>query len=634
MLNNQAKQMLDWTFIQNHLIEKAISEEAKMRMHTLEMHSDIHLVNNALEETTEARRLLDIQSSVPLHGLEGVKAVLDKLKREEVLRPMDFWTIAGFVKDAARMKRYMDGKSEAAPKISAYALSIKPLEAIYESIVNAIYHHVVIDEASNTLSRIRKQIGRLEGEIKSKLQNYISASAYEGVLSEALIAQRNGRYVIPVKSMHKKTIGGHIHDRSRSGGTLFIEPEAVRKLQNDLDALKIDEENEVYCILANLSNEVASEWHALYTNYECLVTYDFIFAKGKLSKQMNAIRPEINTLGALIIVNGRHPMLGKNAIPLNVSLSTTQRHLIITGPNTGGKTVTMKTIGLFGMMMQCGLHVPSEAGTSLPLYSQILCDIGDGQSVEQNLSTFSSHITNINAILKAADKRALVILDEIGSGTDPSEGMGIGIAVLEALDQKGAQILASTHYNEIKIFASENKAFINGSMGFDILSLSPLYVLTLGEAGESSALHIAYRLGMDKAIVDRAYALANREHKTFEPTSLLQPDGTQVVLAGHKTPRSEYAPKAPPKFQVGDNVWIHTMKRSGIIAESHNAKGEYAVLVMGKKIRVNHKRLSLYINGEALYPDDYDMDIALKSKTHRKSEKAIRKGKKNVILDH
>lgn len=641
----KTKKMLDWLFIEDQWTQYATSEEVKEKIKGLDMMVDPYLIQNAIEETQEARALLDMSSSVPLHGLEGIKGILDKLKREEVLRANDFWQLSGFIKDCEKMKQFMVDKAYAAPKITAYALSIHALDDAYQSIIHAVYHSEVLNSASSALARIRKQIDRTEADIKAKLQNYISGGQYANVLTNPLISQRNGRYVIPVKSEHKKTIGGQIHDRSRSGGTIFVEPESVRKLHDALSTLKIEEENEIYRLLAELTNDIAKDLSKLWLNYECMVTYDFLFSKGKLSKLYDGHSAEISPRGDIKIVSGRHPLLGKGAVPLTLELKRSRRNLVITGPNTGGKTVTMKTIGLFCMMMQHGLQLPCEDGTSLPLFENILCDIGDGQSVEQNLSTFSSHITNINDILEEAHSKSLVILDEIGSGTDPSEGMGIGIAVLEALNKKGTYILASTHYGEIKQFATTHPDFISGSMGFDIKTLSPLYRLTLNEVGESSALHIALRLGMDKALIERAHELAYHAKKTYENQSyqeIEEIDCSKANLISEpvsddtmrlKESRSPFEPKKKSKFKVGDNVLVHTMKRTGIVAETENSKGEVTVLVMGRKIKVNYKRLSLHIEGSELYPEDYDMNIVLKSKEQRKVGTALRKGKKGVVGD-
>lgn len=634
-LQEKTKQMLDWNFIEEKWLEYAISEEAKEKIKKNKAWNDYYLIRSALEEVEEAKSILNANSSVPVNSLEGIKVIMEKLKREEILAEKECWKTAMFLKDCSKMKRFMQDKIDLAPKISTYAQSINPIEDIYRGIIEKVFHGNVIDSASAKLMKLRKNINRNEQEIKVKLQGYLNAGPYSGMISEAIISQRNGRYVIPVKSEHKKSVGGQILDRSRSGGTLFVEPQAVKKLHDQIAALKIEEETEVYRILSEITNLLYGCLPALYLNYECMVTYDFVFSKGKLSKFYKGESPVISEGRVIDIRRGRHPMLGEKAVPLTVVLDEDNRHLIITGPNTGGKTVTMKTIGLFCLMLKNGLQVPCERGSQLPIFEKIFCDIGDGQSVEQNLSTFSSHITQINRILSEADERTLVILDEIGSGTDPSEGMGIGIAVLEELHFKNAMILASTHFGEIKTFANNHPHFINGSMGFDIQTLCPIYQLSLGESGESSALHIARRLGMSQRLVERAHEIAYKRKQKYEsPLAIFSPEKKmdlnqkQVLVE-----KSKYAQKKASSFKVGDNVWVNTMQCTGIVMETENSKGEITVLVKGKKIKVNHKRLALYIDGQELYFEGYDMDIVLKTKEQRKVNKAIKKGHRGLVGD-
>lgn len=628
----KTKKMLDWFTIEKKLVDYAISDEAKKRCATLDYMTDPFLIRSHLEETTESRAILNYGTSIPLHSLNGIGEILDKIKRDEILRPLELTKVQGFIKDTQKMIRFMSDKVFIAPKVAMYAQSMSPLHSLCEEISLCIANGVVLDTASTTLLKLRKKIEHTEEQIKSKLQSYLSSSQYSSMLSDAIISQRDGKYVLPIKSEHKRNFDGNVLDRSRSGGTFFVEPAAVKKLHDTLQGLKIDEENEVYKILTILTEQLASQHQPLYVNYECMIAYDFLFAKAKLSLNMNACSPEINLEKELKIINGRHPLLGKEPVPLSLELNQNVRNLIITGPNTGGKTVAMKTTALFSLMAQSGLHVPADPGTRLPLFKAILCDIGDGQSVEQNLSTFSSHITNINEIVDLADADTLVIIDEIGAGTDPSEGMGIGIAVLEHLNLKGCFLLASTHYNEIKRFAEMHPDFSNGSMAFDLHSLQPLYKLEVGKSGESNALHIALRIGMSKHLIERAHEIAYKEKKNYEPYKMSSPKKeVQPLLKNSET--RHFSSKKQVTFSVGDAVFIHTMKRTGIVCERMNRNGEVGVMVMNKKIWVSHKRLSLYLEGKDLYPEAYDLDIATKTKSTRKKEKALSKGVKGIILE-
>jgi len=644
-MTTKSMKMLDFQEIIDQLKDYAISENVKKKIDTLEIYTDYYLINRHLSETTEARSILDTSNSVPLHGLVGIQGLLEKLLRHEILRPVEIEQIANFVKDTGKLKRFMTERMEFAPKVAGYAYSIESLETLQTELLRCISSGRVDDEASGALSKLRKKIEFLEDRIKSKMHDYLMNSQYGGMLTDVIISQRDGRYVIPVKSEHRKSIDGLVMDRSRSGGTVFVEPAAVRKLSDELTQVRIDEENEVYRILSELTNLIASHYDALHLNFEVMITYDFLFAKAKLSRKFEARAAEINTSAYLNIIKGKHPLLGRNAVPMTLELSKQNRNLVITGPNTGGKTVTMKTVGLFCLMTQAGLHVPCEEGTTLPIFETILCDIGDGQNVQQNLSTFSSHINNIIQIVEEATHKSLVILDEIGAGTDPGEGMGIGIAVLEALNEKKAYILSSTHYNEIKAFAQTHPDFKNGSMAFDLKTLKPLYMLEVGKAGESNALHIALRIGMPEKIISRAHEISYKEKQSFETfnqeyveainengmkSSTDPQDGKIDSLADDKSEfekPSIFTPQKESRFKVGDSVYVHTMKKNGIVYESENSKGEIGVIVLNKRIKVNQKRLSPYIDSKELYPEEYDLKIVFESKENRKKDKLIGKGK-------
>ncbi len=654
-MNENTFRMLDVDQIKSELKGYAVTEMVKAKIDALDIHTDIHLIKRHLNETSEARIILDQANSVPLHALMGIKGLMDKLNRHEVYRASEIEQIAGFIKDAARIKRFMLNYEASAPKVAGYAQDISALEPLYETLSRCVAAGRVDDQASGTLQKIRKKIDVIEDKIKSKLQDYLVNTQYANMVSDAIISQRDGRYVIPIKSEHKRNFDGLVLDKSRSGGTFFVEPAAVKKLSDELSQLKIDEENEVYRILSELTNDIAEHRVKLTLNYEILEHYDFLFAKAKLSRKLQGIEAEVNLSRRLHIVGGRNPILNLSAVPMNVTLTDALRNLVITGPNTGGKTVAMKTIGLLCLMTQAGLHIPTLEGTSLPIFKKILCDIGDGQSLLQNLSTFSSHIKNIMHILEETDDETLVILDEIGAGTDPSEGTGIGVAVLEALNRKRAFILASTHYNEIKIFAKDHPDFTNGSMAFDLKTLSPLYRLEVGKSGESNALNIALRIGMPPEIIKRAFEVAYKdkddsqsvlewnqreEHLDFKDLDSAQDivKPSDVIAIEHSSKDvsskdiSPFAPRTKSIFKVGDGVWVHTMKKNGVVCESENAKGEVGVIVLGKKIKVNHKRLSPYIDSKELYPEAYDLNIVLESKENRKKDKLISKGKGQGII--
>lgn len=650
-LNNKTVELLEYNKIKEILKGYALSEYAKDKIDELEPMVEQGLIEKNMNETTEARRIVDRSSGVPLQSLMGMKSIMEKVKKGLILSPEELELISAMLRDVYRVKNFMKDREDIAPTITAYALSTYELKEVQEEIDKAIVRGRVDDRATSALLKIRKKINILEERIKTKLEALLRNEKYKGYLQDILVSQRNGRYVIPVKSEYKKQIGGNIHDKSESGSTVFIEPEEVKKAQDELNICKIEEEKEVYKILSILTNMVCSKEREININIETLAYYDFIFAKGKLSKFMDGVSADFNKENYINIKNGKHPLIGRNAIPLNFEVGNKYRGVIITGPNTGGKTVALKTVGLLTMMAQSGLHVPVEKGSEFGIFADVLVDIGDGQSIEQNLSTFSSHIKNIINILQCADRYTLVITDEIGSGTDPSEGMGLAVAILEGLYNKGSIICATTHYSEIKDFANNHEGFINGSMEFDINTLKPLYKLNIGEAGESNAFLIALRLGMNKEIIERAHEITYKEVKEYEEYKAMNfntkdevknIDESKVThdIQIQKLKNAEKSMviseklKEKPKFVIGDCVFVSFMNRTGIICEGENSKGEYGVIIMKKKFKINKKRLSIYIEKDELYPEDYDFDIVLKSKEYRKKDKLMQKNHvKGLILE-
>ena len=402
---------------------------------------------------------------------------------------------------------------------------------------------------------------------------------------------------------------------SNTGGTCFIEPSAVAKLNEELGALQIEEDNEVRTVLYTLTALIHDDMPSIKINMEAMETLDFIFAKAKLSLAMKATQIHLTEEREIRLLTAQHPLL-ENGVPLDFALGDSTRGLIITGPNTGGKTVAIKTVGLLSLMAQSGLHVPADNSSSLCMFDSVRCDIGDGQSISQNLSTFSSHMTNITGILEQATEQSLILFDELGSGTDPAEGMGIATAILEELLAKNCLFTVTTHYPEIKDFASSTEGVVNARMAFDIESLMPLYRLEIGEAGESCALYIAERLGLPEHILTRA-----REITYTTPQTKPRANG-EIITVKPMEIKEETAEKPIPKsqrYKIGDSVIIYPKKDIGIVYQRANEKGEIGVQVKGKKIMINHKRIKLKVAASELYPDDYDFSIIFDSVEARKT---------------
>ncbi len=632
-MNNNALKILEYKLIIEELSNYAISEITKERIIKLMPSTDIIKIENNLLETTEARKIVDISSSIPLHSLEGIKDIIHKIEIGGVLNPEELVKIKGLLKDGRKLKRFMKDKDYVAPNVSMYSLSISELKEIEEEIDRCIDRNRVIDGASNSLMKIRRKKYSLEDKIKEKLERLIKSAKYKGKIQDNLITTRNGRYVIPIKAEYKKEIEGTIHDKSSKGNTVFLEPAPIKKLHNELNILEIEEEQESFRILAELSNLVVSYIKEIKMNMDTMLEYDFLLAKGKYSKVLDGMSVKVNEKAYIKIVKGKHPLLGKDAVPLDFEIGKDYNSLVITGPNTGGKTVSLKTVGLLTMMVQTGLHVPVKEGSEFAIYVDILADIGDGQSIQQSLSTFSSHIKNIINILKCADKYSLVIIDELGAGTDPGEGAGLAMAVLEELHRKKATILVTSHYNKVKDFALQKDGFENGCMEFDINSLKPLYKLSIGKSGDSNAFLISLRLGMNKEIIERAHEITYKDKRIYNEFKEVN---KEKEIRIHKEKVYEYKKnkerrrkyeqgKIESEFKIGDCVYINTMERTGIVYEEEDSKGEIGVIVMKEKYHINKKRLSIYIEAKELYPEEYDMNIVTKSKDYRKKDKLLSK---------
>ena len=573
-MNEKSKELLEYNKVKEILKGFSISEIGKKLIDELEPSLDINIINKNMDETTEARAITNMTSSIPLHSLSGIKNVKDKINKGMVLNEEDLSLLSGLLKDINKMKIFMEQKQDVAPTISLYSNSLFELSDLKEEIDRCIILGRVDDKASSKLSKIRKKIRILEDRIKAKLDNVLKNAKYRDCIQDSIVSVRNGRYVIPIKSEYKKSVEGNIHDKSSSGSTVFIEPIEVKKAQDELNICKVEEEKEVYIILSTLTNMVTTYERELNIDIETMGYYDFIFAKGKYSKSIGANSVNVNNNNYINIINGKHPLIGDNVVPLDFKVGDKYKGVVITGPNTGGKTVTLKTVGLLTMMVQSGLHVQADKESDFSIFIDILVDIGDGQSIEQNLSTFSAHIKNIIDILSVADNKTLVIMDEIGSGTDPGEGMGIAVSVLEEVYSRGSIILATTHYSEIKDFAKNHKGFINGSMEFDINTLKPIYKLNLGKPGESNAFLIALRLGMRKEIIERAHKVTYKEEKDY--SNYKWDDNIKlcnnIVIQNHKQQVEKLKSvekkasiskkqKKKSRFNIGDCVYVSFMKK-------------------------------------------------------------------------
>ncbi len=629
---------LEFNKIIDMLCENAISDHTKNKLKELKPYLDERKVLASLKDTTEARKILDHIGSPPLASMKDIPMLLELSEKGAMLIPEQLSQIGLFINSCKRMKAFLQRAESLNVDIASYGYSFYAFTDLCDQIDQCIRNNMVDDNASKDLKDIRRKISQIGAQVKAKLETQLRSK--KEWFSEGFVSMRNGRYVLPVKKEYKNMVNGSVLDISSSGSTYFIEPTAASKLRDELSILEIEESNEERRILYILSDLVSEKAPEIRMNIEGMETLDFIFAKAKLSIDMKAVPPIINTDRRIHIKNGRHPLIDPSScVPLNFTIGEGIRGVVITGPNTGGKTVTLKTVGLFEMMAASGLHVPCESA-DLCLNNSILCDIGDGQSITENLSTFSSHIMNIIHILSASDRDSLILLDELGSGTDPAEGMGIAIAVLEELRKKECLFVVTTHYPEIKEYANQTDGFLNARMAFDRESLKPLYQLELGEAGESCALYIAKRLGLPTHMLKRAYEEAYIKHvgthrTTPEDAFLYQESSATMptkATLGNVVPQ---VIKAPPvkiintrsqRFQVGDSVMVYPQKKIGIVYRTANEKGEIGVQIQKNKELVNHKRLQLKVSADQMYPEDYDFSIIFDTVANRKARHKMNKG--------
>ena len=501
------------------LAAQAVSETARAQAMALRPSGDRAVVATRLGETSAAASMMVVKGSPSFSGVKDVRAALQRADMGGALNTRELLDIAGVLQAARCVRSYGTGERQDKTSIDYLFSALQANRFLEEKIFTSITgEDEIADSASSELASIRRLIRAASARVHDALQKIISSPSYAKALQEPIITMRSERYVVPVKAEHKGAVPGLVHDVSASGATLFIEPMAAVKANNELRELRAREKTEIERILAELSAECAAHREDISSDFDVLVRLDLIFAKAKLAYQLDAIAPEL-TDKQLQLRRARHPLLPKDtAVPIDVSLGGEFDTLVITGPNTGGKTVTLKTIGLLAAMTQCGLHIPCADGSTMPVFDEIMADIGDEQSIEQSLSTFSAHMTNIVRILKDCDDRSLLLFDELGAGTDPAEGAALAIAIIERGRKCGALIAATTHYTELKVYATTQPGVMNASCEFDVDSLRPTYHLLIGIPGKSNAFAISERLGLPQEIISDARSRVSTESASMEAT--------------------------------------------------------------------------------------------------------------------
>ncbi|WP_340005898.1 DNA mismatch repair protein MutS [Paenibacillus sp. FSL K6-0276] len=636
-MNLQSLNTLEYEIIKAELGRHAVSYVGKKAVEELTPMNNLSTIQRAMEETSEAKELLERGSSVPIPSLEGIEWIMSLMGTGYLYSEQDFTAVATFLKSCSQLRKYMASKEQSAPRIAAYASSLLELNHVRETIDRCIRFGAIDDGASKGLERVRKRIGVAKERLHKKIDGIMSR--HQSILQENIYSQRGGRYVIPVKREYHKQIKGSVLDQSTSGQTVFIEPDEIAALQIELDLLLGEEAREEAVILSMLTSLVEQEQTALRLNIEVTGTYDFIFAKAKFARTLGATAVTLNARGFLRMNGGRHPML-KGMIPISLEIGKGYKSLIITGPNTGGKTVVLKTLGLLTIMAQSGLLIPVEEGSEFTVFTDVISVIGDGQSLAQSLSTFSAQMKSIEGMLRDASKGVLLLIDELAAGTDPGEGIALSIAILEELNRKGANIIVTTHFNELKAFAAATTGFQNARMEFDKETLQPLYRLTIGEAGESYALQIAKKLGIQDDVIKRSWQIVEAQQERLQKGSgeawgsLFNKDvekGNATLTAKeHENVEIDATESIRNKeklaqFEIGDAVVVTSLGRIGIVYEKRDNLGMVGVMIQKQKMKINHKRLKPYLSKEELYPEEYDFDIIFESKDTRKKRKLMQR---------
>ncbi len=520
-MNERALRVLEYNKIIKMLSDRTVSSLGRSYVEDLNPESDFYEIEARLKETTDALAYLWRKGGAPFGGIHDVRVAVKRVEIGSVLSISELLRIGDVLRCSRNIKQFLtndipsDWQGNTALELGTQITGLKSLE---DEISNAIIsEEEMSDHASPTLFSIRKSIRQKQDGIKDKLSSIIRSGDYKKILQDAVVTLRGDRYVIPVKQEYKAQVPGLVHDMSASGATVFVEPLSIVEANNEIKGLFVKEQQEIERILEDLTAKVAMVKPELEINLEILAHLDFMFAKAKLSRDMNAICPHLTDKRQIMIKQGRHPLLDNHSVvPIDIELGYSFSTIVITGPNTGGKTVTLKTVGLFVLMLQSGLHVPVKEGSEFGIFKSVYADIGDEQSIEQSLSTFSSHMKNIVNILDEADEDSLVIFDELGAGTDPTEGAALAIAILEGLTKRGIRTMATTHYSELKIYALSAENVENACCEFDVETLRPTYKLLVGVPGKSNAFAISHKLGLDSYIINKAKGYLSQENLQFE----------------------------------------------------------------------------------------------------------------------
>ncbi|WP_042149637.1 endonuclease MutS2 [Paucisalibacillus sp. EB02] len=621
-MNQMTFEKLQYNELKGIVKSYCVSGLGKNMIDKLGPSSSMEVVKDRLNETTEARAILDAVGNMPFFGVSNIEYIIQNLEKGMILDPSELVSVSDFLRGCRKIKKFMLDKEFFAPVIASYASSMSEFKNVEEEVEFSIKGNSVDSNASKELRRIRRGIESAEEKIKERLNKFLNNSANKKYIQEFFISKKDDRYTIPIKASYKNQVSGTIIEVSSKGSTVFIEPNTVTKLNGELARLKAEEAIEEYQILAALSGMILENIYEIKINLDLISQYDMVFAKAKFSKHIGGMEPKLNDHGYIKLVNCKHPLLTGEVVPINFEIGKDYRSLIITGPNAGGKTIVLKTIGLLTLAVMSGFHIIADKETEIAVFENIFADIGDNQSIENALSTFSSHMKNISEIMSLSNNNSLLLFDEIGSGTEPNEGAALAISILEEFYHMGCITVATTHYGEIKRFSEIHVDFMNAAMQFNSETLEPLYKLMIGKSGESNALWISRKMNVRENVLQRAkYYMENKEY----PLERVSEDKIRKPKISKEKSKVEY------EYKKGDRVKLLDHHDFGIVYEEMNNFYNVIVFHNGDFIEVNVKRLTLDIPAVDLYPEGYDLETLFIDYHTRKMEHDIERGSKKAL---
>lgn len=606
----------EFTKIRTIISQTAISDKGKAAILARKPATQINTVRSWLKETEEAMTILASGQHIPLMGLAQIGHLTQKITKGQILEPSELTEYSDFLRSFQLIQKLFQKNAYQVPTLFAYSQQLGDFSEITKEITGMVNGTRLNSDSSRQLRKARNQVQKIEGEIEAALQKYLRNATTQKYLQERLILKKGDRYTLPVKAEFQNKINGTIIEKSNKGTTVFVEPSNVARLNEKLILAQAEEVAEVYQLLAYLTGLLAVAQEKIVYSLETVVELDIIFARAKYSRNIDGVKMAVNDEEILHLSKVTHPLLGDKAVPLSVSLGTDARGLIITGPNAGGKTVVLKTLALTCLLTAFGVLVHHDGTSNIAVFNEILIDIGDQQDMENALSTFSGHMQNIAEILRHSKRNTLVLLDEIGSGTEPNEGAALGIAIMEQMYQNGALVVATTHYGEIKDFALAHEDFKTAAMAFDAQTLTPKYQLLMNEVGSSNAFWIAEKMQLQKDVIDRSRQL------------LKQKDYTGKKRAFKKIGQVQTQRPTLPQFEKGDRVFSSTTNKTVLFYEAEGEEG--IVYADDKFFKVPLRRLRLEMAAEKLYPLDYDVESLFHDFHEEKFKKDLARGSKKA----